>query len=262
MGFDHDAGMFVSCSDRVDSQYGQESQRRPVTHCQAVSNIAGSDGCCIQCDTFWPAVHETPAVVAQDQGVLPEGKPALHDHGHTAMPTCLGHVEETLVLVSGPGFGSSLSLRNASDRRIPDRLGNCHEWPPCPRSVEWSPSHVAHQLPGDAGRVSSTQTLSPRPKKSPCDPRPGEWRLHPEVVKQSFWPGTGESVCDSSDITLSPMVLSDSSSSNGAGCYGTDVAGASSVRLSLDHSAPGSSRESAPGWGPSIAKTPFWPGRV
>ncbi len=37
--------------------------------------------------------------------------------------------------------------------------GGGHEWPPCPRSVEWLPSHVAHQLPGDAGRVSSTKIL-------------------------------------------------------------------------------------------------------
>ncbi len=160
VGFDHDAGTFVSCSDRVDPHRSHESQRRPVTHCQAVSEAAGSDGSCVQRDTFWPAVHETPTVVAQDQGVLPEGKPASHDQGHAAMPTCLGHVEETLVLVSGPGAGSSLSPRNASDRRVPHRLGSGHEWPPCLRSVEWSPSHVAHQLPGNAGRVSSTQTLS------------------------------------------------------------------------------------------------------
>ncbi len=73
-----------------------------------------------------------------------------------------------MVLVSGPGSGSSLSPRNTSDGCIPDRLGSGHEWPSCPRSVEWSPSHVAHQLPGDAGHVLSTQTLSSRPKKSPC----------------------------------------------------------------------------------------------
>ncbi len=149
VGFDHDAGTIVPCSDRVDSQHGQESQRRPVTHCQAVSKTVGSDGSSVQRDTFWPAVHETPTVVAQVQGVLPEGKPIPHDQGHAAMPTCLGHVEETLVLVSGPGPGSSLPPRNASDGCIPDRLGSGHEWPPCPRSVEWSPSHVAHQLPGD-----------------------------------------------------------------------------------------------------------------
>ncbi len=266
VGFDHDAGTFVSCSDRVDSHNGQESQRRPVTHCQAVSNIAGTDGSCVQRDTFWPAVHETPRVVAQDQGLLPEVKPASHDQGHAAMPTCLGHVEETLALVSGPGFGNSLSPRNANVGCIPDRLGSGNEWPPCPRSVEWSPSHEAHQLPGDAGHVSSTQTLSTRPKKSPCvgmhrqhsdgflyQPpgrsafapliqagAPDHWVVtgqvpvaesslyswasqyrsrHPveagaevrgmaasplggEADLESFWPGTGESVCDSSDIAL------------------------------------------------------------
>ncbi len=168
VGFNHDAGTFVSCSDRVDPHCSHESQRRPVIHCQAVSKAAGSDGSCIQRDTFWPAVHETPTVVAQDQEVLPEWKPASHDQGHVAIPTFLRHVEETLVLVSRPGAGSSLSLRNASDRRVPHRLGSGHEWPPCPGSVEWSPSHVAHQLPGDAGRVSSTQTLSSRPKRSQC----------------------------------------------------------------------------------------------
>ncbi len=226
---------------------------------------------------------------------MPEGKPASHDQGHAAMTTCLGHVEETLVLDSGPGAGSSLSPRNARDRFVPHRLGSGHEWPPCPRSVEWSPSHVAHQLPGNAGRVSSTQTLSSRPERSPCvgahrqhsggllHKPPGRsafapliqagapdpcvvsgqtsftessaysWvsqcgSRHPveagaeargmdasprggEADMESFWPGPGGFVCDSSDIALSPLVLSDSSSSTGAGCYGTDLAEASSVRF-------------------------------
>ena len=87
VGFDHDAGTYVTCSDRVDPRRSHESKRRLVTHCQAVSKTAGSDGSCIQRDTYWPAVHETPTVVAQDQGVLPEGKPTLHDQGHAAMPT-------------------------------------------------------------------------------------------------------------------------------------------------------------------------------
>ncbi len=45
-------------------------------------------------------------MVAQDQGVLPKGKPALHDQGRAAVPTCLRHVETTLVLVSGSGVGA------------------------------------------------------------------------------------------------------------------------------------------------------------
>ncbi len=91
-------------------------------------------------------------------------------------------------------------------------------------------------------------------------PRPGEWRLHPEVVKQSwsFWPGTGGSVRDSSDNALSPLALSDSSSSTGAGCYGTDLAEAPSVRLSPNRPAPGNSRESAPGRGPAVASSRVW----
>ncbi len=80
---------------------------------------------------------------------------------------CLRHVETTLVLVSGPGAGSSVSPCNASDGRVPHRLGSGHEWPPCPRSVEGSSSHLARPA-GDAGRVSGSETLSPRPKISPC----------------------------------------------------------------------------------------------
>ncbi|KAI2657129.1 Transposon Ty3-G Gag-Pol polyprotein [Labeo rohita] len=80
-------------------------------------------------------------LVAQDQGVLPEGKPALHDQG--------------------PGVGSSLLPRNASDGRVPHQLGSGHEWPPRPRSMERSPSSLAHQLPGDAGHVSGLLRAGP-----------------------------------------------------------------------------------------------------
>ncbi|KAL0159972.1 hypothetical protein M9458_043697, partial [Cirrhinus mrigala] len=58
-----------------------------------------------------------------------------------------------------PGVGNSLSPHNASDGRVPHRLGSGHEWPPCPWSVEWLPSHMAHQLPGDGGRISGKHFL-------------------------------------------------------------------------------------------------------
>ncbi len=70
VGSDHDAGTYVPCSDRVNPHVSQESKRRPVTHCQAVSKTAGSDVSCVQRDTFWPAVHETP----YSGGSKPEGK--------------------------------------------------------------------------------------------------------------------------------------------------------------------------------------------
>ncbi len=197
-------------------------------------------------------------------------------------------MEKTLVLVSRPGVGSSLLLRITSDGRVTHRLGSGHKWPPCPLSVERSPSHVAHQLPGDAGRVSSTETLPPGPKRSPCvgahrqhsggllhqppgrsvfapplqagapDPCvvPGQTPLaessshswasqygsrHPleagaEARGMDASPRGGEAnmeiflarlrwtCCDLKDIALSPLVLSNSSSSTGAGCLGTDLA--------------------------------------
>ncbi len=91
--------MSVSCSYRVYSRDSQESERRPVTHCEAFSKAVGSDGSCIQSDNFWPAAHETLAVVAQDHRVFTEGQPISHDQGHTAMLTCLRHVEVTVVPV-------------------------------------------------------------------------------------------------------------------------------------------------------------------
>ncbi len=167
VGFDHDAGTFVSCSDRVDSHCSQESQRRPVIHCQAVSKIAGSDGSCVQCDTFWPAVHETPAVVAQDQGVLPEEKPASHDQGHAVMPTCLGHVEKTWFLSQGPVLVAPCRRITLETDASLTGWGAVMSGHPAHGLWSRSPSHVAHQLPGDAGHVSNPQTLSSGPKKSP-----------------------------------------------------------------------------------------------
>ncbi|KAI2646979.1 CinA-like protein [Labeo rohita] len=67
--------------------------------------------------------------------------------------------EETLVPVQGPVL-SSWSPRNASDGCI------SHVGPA--GSVERSALLLAHQLPGDAGRVSSSETLSPRPNRPPC----------------------------------------------------------------------------------------------
>ncbi len=130
--FDHDADTYVTCSDRVDPHCSFESERRPVTHRQAVSETAGSDGSCVQRDSSWSAVHETPKVVAQAQGGDPKGKDALHDQGHAAVSTCHKHVDTTPVLVLGPGSGSFKMSRNASDRRVPHRLGSGHGWPSCP----------------------------------------------------------------------------------------------------------------------------------
>ncbi len=47
--------------------------------------------------------------MAQDYRVFPEGQPILHDQGHAAMLTGLRHVEETMVPVTRPCVGGSMS---------------------------------------------------------------------------------------------------------------------------------------------------------
>ncbi|XDV29314.1 hypothetical protein PO909_032451 [Leuciscus waleckii] len=74
-------------------------------------------------------VAKKDGVVAQDQGVFSEGKSILHDQGRAAMPSCLGHVEETLVPRPEPSAGGFLSTRNAFDGCFPHGMGGGHEWP-------------------------------------------------------------------------------------------------------------------------------------
>ncbi len=80
--------------------------------------------------------------------------------------------------------------------------------------------------------------------------RPGDWRLHPEVV-ELIWREFGQAqvdrkeICISRDVSLSTLVLPHASSSSWTGHNGTDVAEASSVYFSPDRSAPGSTGESS-----------------
>ncbi|KAL0152930.1 hypothetical protein M9458_051759, partial [Cirrhinus mrigala] len=126
---------------QVDPHCSQESESRLVTHCQTVPETVGSDGSCIQCNTSWPAVHETPAVVTQNQGFFLGGNPLSMIK---VMQRCLRALNmwRALVTVSGPGVGDSLSSLSANGKCLPQRLVNSHEWPLSPWSVEWPPSHV------------------------------------------------------------------------------------------------------------------------
>ncbi len=119
-----DAGAPVTGTYRAHAVGCEKNKARPVTHCQTVSETVRSYGSSIQCDTFLTVVHETPAVVAQDQKVFPERQPLSHDQGHSAMLSCLGNVEETLVPVPGSHVGSFMSSQDANDRCLSHELGS------------------------------------------------------------------------------------------------------------------------------------------
>ncbi|KAI2665262.1 ORF V: Enzymatic polyprotein [Labeo rohita] len=322
VGFDHNAGTFVSRSDRVDPCCSQESQRRPVTHCKAVPATAGSDGSCIQRHTFWPAVHETHTVVAKDQGVLPEGKPAPHDQSHAG--PVLGAPCRCVTLTTDAsltGWGAVMSGHTARGLWSGHQLTwhiNCLEMMAVFQALKhFLPdlrdhhvlvrtdntavvSYINHQgglrsrplyklahqiLVWSQGKLLSLRAVYlPGYLNVGADilsrqgPRSGEWMLHPEVVKQ-IWRVFGQAQVDlfatrenlqyplwyslvqgCSILVLEIYLPGDSSSLPGAGCHGTDLAEASSVRFSPDRSAPGSSRESAPGRGVPPSSSPVLAG--
>ncbi|KAL0148139.1 hypothetical protein M9458_056541 [Cirrhinus mrigala] len=172
--------------------------------------------------------------------------------------------------------------------------GGGHEWPLHPRSVEWSPSQLAHQLPRDAGRISSLKYFLPdlrdhhvlvrtdsttvvyyinhqgglrsssyswasecgsrRPVEAGAEARGMDASPRgSEADMGNLWASRSGSLCHEGECGIS-------SSSPGAGCHGTDVAEASSVRLSPDRSAPGSSGESTPGRGQPTTSSPVLAG--
>ncbi len=97
MGFDHDAGTFVPCSDRVDPRGSQESERRPVTHCQQFQRLLGLMAAASNVISIGLLYMRPLQWWLKTKGF----SPASHDQGHAAVPTCLRHVETALVLVSG-----------------------------------------------------------------------------------------------------------------------------------------------------------------
>ncbi len=234
---------------------------------------AGSDGSCVQRDTFWPAVHETPTLVAQVQGVLPEGKPVSHDQGHVTLATDASLTGWGAVMSGHPARGlwsghhltwhinclEMLAVFRALKHFLPD-LRN-HNVLVCTDNTAVV-SYINHQggphsrpLYKLAHQIlvwSQDKFLSLRAVYIPGNlnvgadilsrqgPRPGEWRLHPEVVKQ-IWRVFGQAQVD---------------------LFATHQTLHCPLWYSLTHPAPlpGSSRESVPGWSPAVASSPILAG--
>ncbi len=73
MGLNVDAGPPVTGTYRFHPVGCGKNKARPVTHYQTVSETVRYYGRSIQRDILWTVALETPAVVAQDQRVFPEG---------------------------------------------------------------------------------------------------------------------------------------------------------------------------------------------
>ncbi len=79
-------------------------------------------------------------MVAQDQRVFPEGQPLSHDQ---AILSCLGNVEETLVLVPGSCVESFMSSQDANDRCLSHWLGILEG---CSSQGLWKDHHLSWHI--------------------------------------------------------------------------------------------------------------------
>ncbi|KAL0148000.1 hypothetical protein M9458_056674 [Cirrhinus mrigala] len=194
----------------------------------------------------------------------PRGNPfhTSRSRGDTYVPwTCGGSLGSCLIApccrvmlatdASLTGWGAVMDGHPAhglwSDRRLTWHITAWRCWPPpCAGAHQQHSGGLLHQPPGrSASRPlyklvhqilawSQDKLLSLRAVHIPGHlnlgadilprqgPRPGEWMLHPEVVKQ-IW----RVFCQAQVDLFVRVALS-----TGAGCHGTDVAEASSVRLS------------------------------
>ncbi len=154
---------------------------------------------------------------------------------------------------------------------------NRSQGPPCACPLRQHIGGLLHKSPGRFAVTSTLQTGVPNPPVVPKEVVVYSSNLHPGGPKyrsrhpvetgaeargmeapprgggadmEGVRPGTSGSVCVSRDVSLPTLVLPHASSSSRTGCDDTDVAEASSVRISPDRSAPGSTGESSPGPGP------------
>ncbi|KAL0150616.1 hypothetical protein M9458_054077, partial [Cirrhinus mrigala] len=211
---------------RVDPHRSRESERGPVTHCQAVSTTAGSDGSCVQCDTFWPAVHETLQWWLKTRGFSPRGnllqmmkvtrrclraldmwrKPWFLSQGPVLGAPCRRVTLATDASLTG--WGAVMNGHPAHGLWSGHQLTwhiNCLEM----LAVFWALKHLyplyklAHQiLVWSQDKLLSLRAVHvPGHLNMGADilsrqgPRPGEWMLHPEVVRQ-IWRVFGQAQVD------------------------------------------------------------------
>lgn len=168
MGLHDNVCMSVPYPNRVDSGSRKESQAGPSHHCQTVPEAVGSASGSLQHNSVGSATHEILTVVAQNQGVFPEGKSVPHDQSITALPTSFIDMEKALVSVPGPYIGSDISAVGTDIRCLTQGLGSNPEGPSRIGTVEGPSSPHAYQLLGDVSSVSSSETLLPSSERSPC----------------------------------------------------------------------------------------------
>ncbi len=106
-------------------------------------------------------------MVVENQGGFLKRESIPDYQGHTPMPSCSVHMEETLVSVPRPSIGSVMSTKSCIDRLIPYGLGAVIDsrfvrglW----RDLAFL---MAHKLSRDDNGLQGSEELSLRSQRSP-----------------------------------------------------------------------------------------------
>ncbi len=242
MGLNVDAGVPVIDTFRVHPVGYEKYKARPVTHCQTVSETVRSYGSSIQCDTFWTVVHETPAVVAQDQKVFPEGQPFSHDQGYASMLTCLVMWKKPWFLSQGPMFGASCHRKMQTTDASLKGWGAILEG--CSSQGLWKDHHPSWHI----NRLEMLAVFLAL-KNFLADLRGHHVLVHSDSTSVVSY------INHQGGLRSRPLCKLESSTSR-TGCDGADVAEASSVCISPNRSGPGSPGESSLGPGSTTSHCP------
>ncbi len=131
---------------------------------QSLARLLGLMAAASNVIPFWAVAHETPAVVAQDQRVFPEGQPLSHDQGHVEGPSSLmAH------RLSGDVGCISCS------QEFPSRS----QGPPCACPLREHIGGLLHKSPGGFAVTSTSQTGVPNPPVVPREVVVSASNLHP-----------------------------------------------------------------------------------
>ncbi|KAK3511980.1 hypothetical protein QTP70_027653, partial [Hemibagrus guttatus] len=200
LGFHHDAGMSISCSDGFHTVGSKCRLPRPEPLCRQGAESSWPHGGCSQCDSFVPASHEVVPVLAQRCGLpSPQASSRCHQ-GYVLLASYPTYVDKTLVSVLGSQSRGVSPSQDSFDGCLTFGLGCGLGWPPRPGSLERPSTLVAHKFPGHECCVSSTETLPPMPHVLVCtnitavvaylNHQGGLWALKSEMR----WPGDVEAL--------------------------------------------------------------------
>ncbi len=154
-GFSHDACTSVSCTCAVITDLCKSVQDRMSSPGRSMSQIVGSDGGSIPCNSAGSAPYATDPVVDQQPEYFTSLSSASKNYGDTQRSSCSKTVEKTPV----PSERSPAVSLSSSQNYHDGRLGGSPSRTPSLVSLVRRAAELAHKSFGTAGSLPASQRV-------------------------------------------------------------------------------------------------------